>query len=82
MIISWRGGGGGMFRFSAEQSCPPVPYSELGIETRFVELVLEVVRLCILMKEGGITTTLFVFQYCVQIIVALRTSCRSGNNEL
>ena len=78
MIISWQGRGGvgwgggtKMFGFSAEQSCPPLPYSESGIETRFVELVLEVVRLCILMKEGGTTTTLFVFQYCVQIMVAL-----------
>ena len=34
-------------------SCPPVPDSESGAETHFMKLVLKVVKLCIIMKEGG-----------------------------
>ena len=36
---------------AAEQSCPPAPDSESGAETHFIKLVLEVIKLCILMKE-------------------------------
>ena len=36
---------------ATEQSYLPAPNSKLGVETRFIKLVLKVIKLCILMKE-------------------------------
>ena len=38
--------------FTTEQLCPPAPDSELGTGIRFIKLILENVKPCILMKEG------------------------------
>ena len=46
--------------------CPPAPGLESDAETHFITLVLKVVKLCIIMKEGGKPTS-FSFSHVPQL---------------
>ena len=55
------------------------PDSELGTETRFIKLVLEVIKLCILMKERGKLQSCSFLIMCAQF--GSSALCRSGNSS-
>ena len=55
------------------------PDSELGTETRFIKLVLEVIKLCILMKERGKLQSCSFLIMCAQF--GSSALCRSGNRS-